>query len=81
MLEDGVKHRAGTLNEPFKCWSISPSMSDRKRSFSSPLTMKREKCTVPSSSCASARSGINGGNSSFSALALAGPLIGKSITR
>ena len=31
--------------------STSPSMSEMKRSFSSPLTMNREKCTVPSWSC------------------------------
>jgi hypothetical protein len=78
MLEDGVQHGASTCTSRSICFSISPSMSERKRSFSSPLTMKREKCTVPRLSCVFAKSGINGGSSSVSAFALAGALIGKS---
>ena len=45
-----------------------------------PLDHETE-CTVPRSSWALARSGIKGGSSSGSALALAGPAMGKSTTR
>ena len=51
----------------------------KEEGFSSPFTMKREKWTVPRLSCTFARSGINEGSCSSSALALPGDLIGKSM--
>ena len=82
MLEDGVKHRAGTLHEPLDVLVVlAVDVRNEEEFFSSPSTMNREKCTVPRSSCALAKSGMNAGSSSASALALAGALIGKSMTR
>ena len=73
VVEDAVKHGARSSTSRAISSSISPSISERNRSFSSPSTMNREKCTVPSASCAFARSGVNPASSSGNAFAMAAP--------
>ena len=81
MFEDGVKHRTGTLHQPFNV--LVDLAVDVRQEEQLLVSLDHETGVMHGTerSCAFAKSGINGGSSSVSALALAGPLIGKSITR
>ena len=81
MLEDRVKHRARTLHEPLNM--LVDLAVDVRKEEKLLVSLDHEPGEMHGTEVVLrfCETGINGGSSSGSALAIAGPLIGKSTTR